>query len=143
MLIGEYKHTVDTKKRLAIPSKLRRELGDKVVVTRGLDNCLFIFPKNQWNKLVKKLSQLPLGQKDTRGFTRLMLAGASEVSLDKLGRVLVPEYLKKYANLKKNVIIAGVYNRLEVWDEGKWKIFKQSTEKEVDNMAERLSELGI
>jgi len=143
MLIGEYKHTIDTKKRLAIPSKLRRELGDKAVITRGLDNCLFIFPQKQWNKLIEKLSQLPLGQRDTRGFTRLMLAGASEVSLDKLGRILVPDYLKKYAGLKKNVVIAGVYNRLEVWDESKWKLFKQSTEKEVDNMAERLGEIGV
>ena len=143
MLIGEYKHTIDTKKRLAIPSKLRKELGVKAVITKGLDSCLWIFPLNQWSKLVEKLSQLPLGQRDTRGFSRLMLAGASEVRLDGLGRILIPDYLKQYANLKKNVIIAGVYNRLEIWDEAKWNLFKQSTEKEVDNMAERLGELGV
>jgi len=143
MLIGEYRHTIDTKKRLAIPSKLRRELGSKAVITRGLDNCLFIFPLSQWNKLVEKLSKLPLGQKDTRGFIRLMLAGAGEVKLDRLGRVLIPDYLKQYAGLKKNIVIAGVYNRLEIWDEAKWNLFKQSTEKEVDNMAERLGELGV
>lgn len=143
MLIGEYKHIIDVKKRLAIPSKLRRELGAKAVITRGLDNCLFIFPQKQWNKLIEKLSKLPLGQRDTRGFTRLMLAGASEAGLDRLGRILIPDYLKKYAGLKKNVIIAGVYNRLEIWDENKWKLFKQSTEKEVDNMAERLGEIGV
>lgn len=143
MLIGEYKHTIDTKKRLAIPSKLRKELGVKAVITRGLDNCLFVFPINQWIKLVEKLSQLPLGQRDTRGFTRLMLAGASEVKLDRLGRILIPDYLKIYAGLKKKVVIAGVYNRLEIWDEGKWKLFKRSTEKDVDNMAERLGELGV
>lgn len=143
MLIGEYKHTIDTKKRLAIPSKLRRELGVKAVITRGLDNCLFVFPINQWNKLVEKLSKLPLGQRDTRGFIRLMLAGASEAKLDRLGRILIPDYLKQYASLKKNVIIAGVHNRLEIWDEAKWNLFKQSTEKEVDNMAERLGELGV
>lgn len=143
MLIGEYKHTIDTKKRLAIPSKLRRELGAKAVITRGLDNCLFVFPLNQWNKLVEKLSKLPLGQRDTRGFIRLMLAGASDVKLDRLGRILVPDYLKQYAGLKKNVVIAGVFNRLEIWDEAKWNLFKQSTEKEVDNMAERLGELGV
>ncbi len=143
MLIGEYRHTIDTKKRLAIPSKLRRELGSKAVITRGLDNCLFIFPLSQWNKLVEKLSKLPLGQKDTRGFIRLMLAGASEVKLDQLGRILIPDYLKQYAGLKKNTVIAGVYNRLEIWDEAKWNLFKQSTEKEVDNMAERLGELGV
>ena len=143
MLIGEYKHTIDSKKRLAIPSKLRRELGARAVITRGLDNCLFIFPLTQWNKLIEKLAKLPLGQRDTRGFTRLMLAGASEARLDRLGRVLIPDYLKKYAGLKKNIVIAGVYNRLEIWDEAKWNLFKKSTEKEVDNMAERLGELGV
>lgn len=143
MLIGEYKHIIDNKKRLAIPSKLRRELGAKAVITKGLDNSLWIFPLSQWNKLVEKLSQLPLGQRDTRGFSRLMLAGASEVKLDGLGRILVPDYLKQYAGLKKNVIIAGVYNRLEIWDENKWNVFKQSSEKEIDNMAERLGELGV
>ncbi len=143
MLIGEYQHTIDSKKRLAIPSKLRRELGAKAVITRGLDNCLFVFPINQWNKLVEKLSKLPLGQRDTRGFIRLMLAGASDVRLDGLGRILIPDYLKQYAGLNKNIIIAGVYNRLEIWDEAKWNLFKQSTEKEVDNMAERLGELGV
>ena len=143
MLIGEYKHTIDNKKRLAIPSKLRREIGARMVITRGLDNCLFVFPLNQWNKLVEKLSQLPLGQKDSRGFVRLMLAGASEVEIDKLGRILIPDYLKTYAGLKKNVVIVGVYNRLEIWDETKWKLFSKTTEKEVDNMAERLGELGI
>ena len=143
MLIGEYKHTIDTKKRLAIPSKLRRELGAKAVITKGLDSCLWIFPSNQWSKLARGLSQLPLGQRDTRGFNRIMLAGASEVRLDGLGRILIPDYLKQYASLKKNVIIVGVYNRLEIWDEAKWNLFKQSTEKEIDNMAERLGELGV
>lgn len=143
MLIGEYKHTIDTKKRLAIPSKLRRELGSRIVITRGLDNCLFVFPLVQWNKLVEKLSKLPLGQRDTRGFNRLMLSGAIEAKLDQLGRILIPDYLKQYAGLKKNIVIAGVYNRLEIWDEAKWELFKQSTEKEVDNMAERLGELGV
>ena len=135
--------TIDNKKRLAIPSKLRREIGTKMVITRGLDNCLFVFPLNQWSKLVEKLSQLPLGQKDSRGFVRLMLAGASEVEIDKLGRILIPDYLKSYGGLKKNVVIVGVYNRLEIWDEAKWKLFSKTTEKEVDNMAERLGELGI
>jgi len=143
MLIGEYTHTIDTKKRLAIPSKLRKELGAKAVITRGLDNCLFVFPFKEWQKLVEKLSNLPIGQRDTRGFSRLMLAGASEVDLDTLGRILVPDYLKNYAQLKKNVIIAGVYNRLEIWDKTRWDTFKRQSEKEVDNMAERLGELGV
>jgi len=143
MLIGEYTHTIDDKKRLAIPSRLRKELGAKAVITRGLDNCLFVFPSKEWQKLVNKLGSLPIGQKDTRGFSRLMLAGASEADLDSLGRVLVPDYLKKYARLKKNVVIAGVYNRLEIWDETRWNTFKNQNEKEVDNIAERLGELGV
>lgn len=143
MLIGEYSHTIDPKKRLAIPSKLRKELGTKAVITRGLDSCLFIFPQKEWQQLVDKLSSLPFGEKNSRSFVRLMLAGASEVSLDGLGRVLVPDYLKNYAQLKKNVVIAGIHNRLEVWDKARWDMFKQQSEKEVDNMAERLGELGV
>jgi MraZ protein len=143
MLIGEYIHTIDDKKRLAIPSKLRKELGAKAVITRGLDNCLFVFPSKEWQKLAEKLSNLPISQRDPRGFSRLMLAGASEVDLDTLGRVLVPDYLKKYAQLKKNVVIAGVYNRLEIWDQARWNMFKSQSEKEVDNIAERLGELGV
>jgi len=143
MLIGEYTHIIDDKKRLAIPAKIRKELGAKAVITRGLDNCLFIYPSKEWQKLVEKLSNLPIGQRDTRGFSRLMLAGASEVDLDTLGRVLVPDYLKEYAQLKKNVVIAGVYNRLEIWDEIKWNTFKSQSEKEVDNIAERLGNLGV
>ncbi|HNU96919.1 MAG TPA: division/cell wall cluster transcriptional repressor MraZ [Candidatus Portnoybacteria bacterium] len=143
MLIGEYTHTIDEKKRLAIPAKIRKELGVKAVITRGLDNCLFIYPFKEWQKLVEKLSNLPIGQRDTREFSRLMLAGASEVDLDTLGRILVPDYLRKYAQLKKNVVIAGVYNRLEIWDEAKWDTFKNQSEKEVDNIAERLGGLGV
>ena len=143
MLIGEYTHIIDDKKRLAIPSKIRKELGAKAVITRGLDNCLFIYPSKEWQKLVEKLSNLPIGQKDTREFGRLMLAGASEADLDSLGRILIPDYLKHYAQLKKNVVIAGVYNRLEIWDEENWNTFKRQSEKEVDNIAERLGNLGV
>jgi len=143
MLIGEFTHTIDTKKRLAIPSKLRKELGNKAVITRGLDSCLFIFPVKDWEKLVEKLSDLPFGEKNSRSFVRLILSGANEVNLDSLGRILIPDYLKNYAQLKKNVIIAGVSNRLEIWNKSRWEMFKQQSEKEVDNMAERLGELGI
>ncbi|MBU2563989.1 division/cell wall cluster transcriptional repressor MraZ [Patescibacteria group bacterium] len=143
MLIGEYTHIIDTKKRLAIPSKIKKDLGDKAVITRGLDSCLFVFTTKEWQKLVDKLSNLPFGDKDSRSLKRLMLAGASEVSLDGLGRILIPDYLKSYAGLKKNVVIAGVYDRLEIWDKSKWEIFKQQSEKEADNIAERLGELGV
>ena len=117
MLIGEYKHIIDPKKRLSIPSKLRKEIGDRAVLTRGLDNCLFLFPMREWEQLAEKLGKLPFGQQDTRSFVRLLLSGASEVEMDQLGRVLVPDFLKEYAGLKKTVIVAGLFNRLEIWDE--------------------------
>ncbi|PIP17719.1 MAG: cell division/cell wall cluster transcriptional repressor MraZ [Parcubacteria group bacterium CG23_combo_of_CG06-09_8_20_14_all_35_9] len=143
MFIGEYSHTIDQKKRLAIPSKFRKELGERAVITRGLDNCLFVFSLNEWKILSQKLSKLPLSQKDARGFSRLMLAGAMEVELDKLGRILIPDYLKQYASLEKKVIIAGLYNRLEIWNEAEWKNYKQKSEKEIGSIAERLGELGV
>ena len=142
MLIGEYTHNLDTKKRFAIPSKFRKELGDKVVITRGLDSCLFLFSMTEWNLLAEKLGKLPLGQQDTRGFVRLLLSGASEVELDQLGRVLVPDYLKEFADLKKRVIVAGLFNRLEIWDEEKWKTYKGNLERNTDRIAEKLGEIG-
>lgn len=143
MFLGEYTHTIDQKNRLAIPAKFRREAGKTVVITRGLDNCLFVFPQKEWIVLADKLGALPLSQKDARGFSRLMLAGAMEVSLDGLGRILVPEYLKGYAHLKKQVVVAGVYGRMEIWDQGLWSTYKKKNEKEADEMAERMGELGI
>ena len=143
MFIGEYSYSIDDKKRLAVPQKLRQLLGKKAVITKGLDQCLFLFPVNQWSILAKKLSQLPLSQSDARGFGRIMLAGAMEVSIDSLGRILIPDYLKGYAYLKKKVIIVGVYNRIEIWYEARWNEYKNKTEKEVGDMAERLKELGV
>ena len=143
MFIGEYSYSIDEKKRLAIPPKFRQLLGKRAVITRGLDQCLFLYPAREWQILAKKLAQLPLSQSDARGFARLMLTGAMEVSLDNLGRILVPDYLKEYAFLKKKVIIAGVFNRVEIWDEKKWKEYKTKTEKEVGDIAERLKELGV
>lgn len=143
MFLGEFNHTIDEKKRLSIPVKFRKALGKKAVITRGLDNCLFIFTQEEWKKLADKLGSLPLGQKDARGFSRLMLAGAMEVSMDNMGRILVPDYLKGYAALKKNVVVTGVYNRIEVWDQKLWDDYKKKSEKGADDMAERLGELGV
>lgn len=143
MFIGEYTYSIDEKKRLAIPAKFRPLLGKKAVITRGLDQCLFLFPVKEWGDLAKKLAQLPLSQADARGFARLMLTGAMEVNLDNLGRILIPDYLKTYALLKKKVVIAGVYNRVEIWDEGKWQEYKKKTETTVGDIAERLKELGV
>ena len=143
MLIGEYRHAIDPKKRLAIPAKLRKELGEKVVLTRGLDNCLFLFPMKEWEVLAVKLNGLPMGQAGTRGFVRLMLAGAGDIEVDRLGRVLVPEYLKAYAGLKRNVVVVGLGNRLEIWDEARWNEYKDETEKQTGDIAEKLGELGV
>ncbi len=143
MFLGEYHHTVDEKGRLAMPSKFRAALAEGVVVTRGLDRSLFVYPKTEWDALAAKLAALPLGQADTRAFARLMLAGAMEVELDKSGRVHVPEYLRSYAGLSKDVVIAGLYNRLEVWDEATWKTYAAETEAQGNAIAERLGGLGI
>ncbi|MDZ7611499.1 MAG: division/cell wall cluster transcriptional repressor MraZ [Candidatus Moranbacteria bacterium] len=143
MFIGEYQHSIDAKKRLAMPSKFRRNFKNKAVVTRGLDNCLFVYPMKEWEKIAEKLGNMPVGESATRSFVRLMLAGAVDVELDSQGRVLVPDYLKKYAGLNKEVVIAGLYNRLEIWDKKNWEKYKESAEKNQDKIAEELGKLGI
>lgn len=143
MFIGEYQHSIDPKKRLAVPSKFRTELKNKVVVTRGLDKCLFVYPLKVWEELAGKLGTLPVGESATRSFIRLQLAGAVDVEVDKQGRILIPDFLKIYASLGKNVIIAGVYNRLEIWDEKKWHTYKKNAEKNTDEIAEQLGRLGV
>ncbi|MBI2642582.1 MAG: division/cell wall cluster transcriptional repressor MraZ [Candidatus Wildermuthbacteria bacterium] len=143
MFIGEYTYSIDDKKRLAIPLRFRELLGKKAVVTRGLDQCLFLYPMKEWELLAERISKLPLAQADARGFGRLMLTGAMEVSFDNLGRILVPDFLKIYASLGKRVVVAGLYNRVEVWDEKKWLDYKQKAEQEAGDMAERLKELNL
>lgn len=143
MFIGEYQHNIDQKGRLAVPAKFRKELAKGAVVTKGLDNCLFLYPKNEWQKLADKLSALPISKANTRAFSRLMLAGAMDVEVDRQGRMLIPDYLRRYAGLKKKSIIAGLYNRLEIWDEVKWNKYKQGTETKSGDIAEALGELGV
>ena len=143
MFIGEYVYTIDHKKRLSIPSKFRKDLGKRAVLTTGLDNCLVVYPTLEWQKLTKKLENLPNGQTDARGFVRIMLSGAVDVSFDKLGRILVPDYLKDYALLKKNVSILGLSNRIEIWDQKRWQDYKAKSQKDIGDMASRLQQLGI
>ncbi len=143
MFIGEYRHTIDIKKRLALPAKFRKELGKTIIITRGLDNCLVVYPSKEWQMVSDKLGKLPASQLEARGFARIMLAGAMAVGLDRLGRILIPEYLKTYANLKKNVVICGLYNRLEIWESQNWETYKKKVEKEVGDFAAKLGELGI
>lgn len=143
MFIGEYSHTIDEKGRMAVPAKMRRDLGSGAVVTRGIDNCLWIFPKKEWQELASKLASLPLSDANSRAFSRLMLAGAMEVEFDTQGRALLPGYLRNYAGISKNTVIAGLFNRLEVWDAKKWEEYKTKTEKETDQIAQRMTDLGV
>ncbi len=143
MLIGEYTHTIDTKKRLSLPSKFRKELGKKVVLTRGLDNCIFVYPISAWKLIAEKLSSLSFGQSDSRGFNRFMLAGAIEADVDTAGRVLIPDFLKDFAHLKTKVVLAGVHNRVEIWNEKLWNEYKTRIEKEADVLAEKLGDIGM
>ncbi len=143
MLIGEYLHTLDNKKRISLPAKFRKEVGDKVVITRGLDACLFMFPEAAWVNIADKLASLPFGQADTRGMSRFLLAGAVETEVDSAGRILVPEYLKEFAHLGSRVVLAGVSDRIEIWDEKNWSEYKRHLEKSADQMAEKLGDLGI
>ncbi len=143
MFIGEYSHTIDEKGRMAIPSKMRRDLGSGAVVTRGIDNCLWVFPKKEWQELAEKLASLPLSDANSRAFSRLMLAGAMEVEFDTQGRALIPGYLRTYAGLTKSVVVAGLYNRLEIWNENEWKTYKEKTEKATEQIAKHMADLGI
>jgi MraZ protein len=143
MFIGEYSHNLDEKGRLAIPKKFRADLSQGAVVTRGLDNCLFLYTKAEWEKLAEKLAALPFSQANTRAFARLMLAGAMDVEIDGQGRIMLPEYLRSFALLKKSVIVAGLYNRLELWDETAWKTYTTATESESATIAEQMGALGV
>ncbi len=143
MFIGEYNHGIDDKGRLAIPAKFRERLHHGGVVTRGLDRCLFVYPQRDWQQLADKLSRLPISQANTRAFARLMLAGAMELDMDKQGRVVLPDYLRKYAGVKKKVVVAGLYNRLELWDQVAWEKYKAGTEKSSGDIAEALGSLGV
>lgn len=142
MLIGEYTHTQDEKKRISLPSKFRKEIGKTIVVTHGLDNCLFIYSLKEWQKIAEKLGNLSIGQANTRGFNRFILSGASEVDVDSIGRILIPEYLRDYAKLTGKVVFAGVHNRIEVWNEESWISYKQTISAEADSLAEKLGEIG-
>jgi MraZ protein len=143
MLLGEYNHNLDPKGRMAMPAKFRDKLAAGAIITRGIDNCLFVFANAEWEELAKKLMALPLAQANSRAFVRLMMAGATDVAVDAQGRILVPDYLRKYAGLKKEVVVAGLYNRIEIWDRDAWQSYKTKTESSSEEIAEKLGELGI
>jgi MraZ protein len=142
MLLGEYTHTMDPKNRLSLPARFRKELGKTLVVTRGLDKCLFAYSPKAWEKIVSKFSDLSLARSGTRGVNRFFLSGASELDIDAAGRVLLPEVLVSFAGLSSKVVLAGVNDRIEMWDEARWKAYTSTIEKDADALAEQLGELG-
>lgn len=137
MFMGEYHHTVDDKGRLTIPSKIRYELGETFVITRGLDNCLFIYPKNEWINIIGKYKELP-NTKDARNFMRFFLSGAVECEFDKQGRINISTPLMKYADLTKECVIIGVNDRLEVWSKDRWENFISQNEDSLSDIADNL-----
>ncbi|MCF7819964.1 MAG: division/cell wall cluster transcriptional repressor MraZ [Candidatus Pacebacteria bacterium] len=143
MFIGEYNHNLDAKGRLAIPAKFRASFKKGAVVTKGLDNCLFFYSKDQWKEMAEKFSKLPLGPAKARAFARHMLAGAMDVEFDNQGRITLPEYLRNFAGLGKQAVIAGLYNHLEIWDKDSWEKYKKQAEKNSGDIAESLTELGV
>lgn len=138
MFIGEYAHTIDEKNRLAVPVKFRKELTKGAIVTKGLDGCLFLYTLTEWQKLVDRMNQMPISQKNARAFSRLIIAGAMDVEIDKQGRIILPKYLIDYAKVKRNVVIAGLFNRLEIWNTAAWDEYKRKTEKDSEALAEQL-----
>lgn len=143
MFIGEYTHAIDEKGRLSIPAKFRRSLVGTVVLTRGLDHCLFLYPQAQWEALAQKLAALPITHAKARAFARLMLAGAWDATLDTQGRVVLPEYLRTYAGITKPVVVAGLYNRLEIWALSTWHEYRKASERDSNDIASSLGEIGI
>lgn len=138
MFMGEYQHSVDTKGRLIIPSKFREQLNEGFVITRGLDNCLFGYPMDEWRKLEEKLKALPMTKKDTRQFARFFFSGATEVEVDKQGRINIPTTLMQYANLTKECVIIGVSSRIEIWAKEAWDSYFEESESSFNEIAENL-----
>lgn len=142
MFLGEYHHSLDEKGRLAIPAKFREALKGGAVATKGLDNCLFLYPKTEWETLASKMASLPFNKANDRALARHFLAGAMDLDFDSQGRTVLPEYLRTFANLKKKIVVAGLYNRLEIWDEEAWEKYKTDSEKETNAIAEALDGIG-
>ena len=143
MLMGEYHHNIDEKGRLIIPSKFRSEIGDKFIITRGLDKCLFVYSEDEWNRFIEKLKGLPLTNKDARNFTRFLLSGATACEFDRQGRINISSSLVSYANLTKECVIIGANDRLEIWSEELWNDFIESNEDNLSDIAENLFKGGL
>ena len=142
LLIGEYEHTLDEKKRISLPKAFRSALGRRVVMTRGLDNCLFVYSRSDWEKVAQKLQSLSFVDADTRGFNRFILSGAAEVDVDGVGRILIPDHQKVFAGLRKRVVFAGISDRVEIWDADRWATYKARIDTQAERMAKKLGEIG-
>ena len=138
MFMGEYQHSVDAKGRLIVPAKFREALGETFVVTRGLDNCLFGYPMDEWRKLEEKLKDLPMTKKDTRAFARFFFSGATEVEIDKQGRINIPSTLVQHAHLIKECVVLGVSNRIEIWAKDAWEAYFSESEQSFNEIAENM-----
>ena len=143
VFIGEYEHSVDAKGRAIMPAKLRDDIGDKFIITKGLDGCLFAYSKDEWNNFEEKLKTLPLTNKNARDFVRFFLSGAVECEIDKQGRFLIPNNLRTYAMLEKEINIIGVGTRVEIWNREKWKLYSSDENISADEIAENMTMLGI
>ena len=143
VFIGEYQHNADDKGRLTMPSKFREALGESFILTKGMDKCLFIFPRDEWSTFEEKLKTLPISSKDARAFTRFFFAGAAECELDKQGRIMVPSNLRHYAGISKETYIIGVSSRLEIWSKENWEDYNEDDDLSYDAIAEKMSMLGI
>ncbi|GEL13018.1 transcriptional regulator MraZ [Lapidilactobacillus concavus] len=143
MLMGEFHHTIDSKGRVIMPAKFRAALGETFVLTRGMDGCLFGYPMEKWQQLEKKLDELPLTKKDARAFVRFFYAAATELEVDKQGRINIATPLFKYAQLEKNCVIVGVSDRIEIWDEVRWEAFNQQAEENFDDISENLLDFNL
>ena len=141
MFMSEYNHTLDTKGRLIIPAKFRETLGEEFVISKGMDGCLFVYAGDDWNAFEQKLTSLPLINKEARQFARFFLAGAATVEVDKQGRILIPAVLREYAGLKKDVVLAGVYNKVEIWDKERWD--ESQNDNDMEDIAEHMGDFGI
>ena len=143
MFMGEYQHSLDEKGRLIMPAKFREALGEVFVVTRGLDNCLFVYPNEEWRILEEKLKSLPMTSKDARAFVRFFFSGATECEMDKTGRISIPQNLREHAQLEKEVVVIGVSNRIEFWSKDNWNNYMSSTAESYEDIAETMENLGI
>ena len=143
MFLGEYQHTIDTKGRLIIPARLREGLGDRFIITKGLDSCLFAYPPDEWSSIEQKMRSLPTTRADTRAFVRFFFAGASECEFDKQGRILIPSNLREYAGLEKDVMVLGVSSRVEIWSVERWKQYSSESAASVEEIAEKIVDFDI